>query len=191
MKVTLGDPGSVTALASRGDGAARKAATASAASAQTSARRWANPCRPTRKVWATSASGTSGWAARNSARFRVAASSAAADRADQTSKLLEGCGRARSGNAGASSSTTCALVPPMPNELTPARRGPRPAGQGRATPLTTNGLVAKWHLGLGVWKCPVGGRTAWRTACAAVIRPAMPAAESRCPTWLFTEPSAQ
>ncbi len=51
--------------------------------------------------------------------------------------------------AGASSSTTCALVPPKPKELTPARRGAAPRGQGRSVVLTKKGPPAKGISGLG------------------------------------------
>ena len=50
--------------------------------------------------------------------------------------------------AGASSRTTWALVPPMPNELTPARRGPA-AFQSVNVVLTKNGLPEKSIFGLG------------------------------------------
>ena len=52
----------------------------------------------------------------------MAAASAVRDRADSIS-TCHGRDGPDGGRAGASSSTTCALVPPRPNELTPARRG--------------------------------------------------------------------
>ena len=49
--------------------------------------------------------------------------------------------------------TTCAFVPPIPNELTPARRGPPlPGFQRSVTVLTKNGLVAKSISGFGAFK---------------------------------------
>ena len=54
--------------------------------------------------------------------------------------------------AGASSRTACALVPPMPNELTPARRGrSAPFAQGVNAAFTKNGVDPKLIFGLGDW----------------------------------------
>ncbi len=44
---------------------------------------------------------------------------------------------------------TWALVPPMPNELTPARIGPSVSGQSRGSLLTWNGVAAKSIRGFG------------------------------------------
>ena len=51
--------------------------------------------------------------------------------------------------AGASSSTTCALVPPTPSELTPARRGVSPSAHSSGVVLTKNGDLSKSSFGLG------------------------------------------
>ena len=54
---------------------------------------------------------------------------------------------------GASSTTTCALVPPTPNELTPARRTPSHS-QGPYLLCTMNGLVeTQFRVGAGVVQC--------------------------------------
>ena len=53
--------------------------------------------------------------------------------------------------SGASSSTTWALVPPAPNELTPARRGVGPSGHGRSCAFTTKGVCESSSLGFGDW----------------------------------------
>ena len=52
--------------------------------------------------------------------------------------------------AGAASRTTCALVPPMPNELTPARRGPC---HGSAAWIRRNGVrsISKRGLARSAW----------------------------------------
>ncbi len=53
------------------------------------------------------------------------------------------------GVGSAASSTTCALAPPKPNELTPARRGRLPPwlpdciGHARPSRSTSNGLPAR------------------------------------------------
>lgn len=44
---------------------------------------------------------------------------------------------------------TWALVPPMPNALTPARIGPPVVGQGREPLLTWNGVLEKSISGFG------------------------------------------
>src|SRR5271168_286972 len=56
----------------------------------------------------------------------------------------------RAGEGGASSSTTKALVPPMPTELTPARRGAAPTGNGNVRVLTKNGERSNGMRGLGL-----------------------------------------
>ena len=52
------------------------------------------------------------------------------------------------GGSGASSRTAWALVPPIPKELTPARRGPS-EGHGASARCTKNGVSAKEIRGLG------------------------------------------
>jgi hypothetical protein len=76
-------------------------------------------------------------------------------------------------------------------ELTPARRGAPFTGQGRSSALTKNGLSSSSHAGLARLKCSVGGISPCRRAWTALISPATPAAASRCPTFVFTEPRAQ
>ena len=96
----------------------------------------------------------------------------------------------RGAGAGASSSTTWAFAPPMPKELTPARRGPA-ASQGRSAAFTTKGLAAKSIRGLGRSKPRLGASVPWRSISAVLISPATPAATSRWPMLVLTEPSAQ
>ena len=78
----------------------------------------------------------------------------------------------------------------MPKELTPARRGPA-LSQGVSRELTRNGPFAKSIRGFGASKWRLGGSSRCSSACTVLIRPAMPAAVSRCPTLVFTEPRAQ
>ena len=88
----------------------------------------------------------------------------------------------RAPRGGASSSTTCALVPPMPNELTPARRGRRsrrPLARARRSRRT--GCRRNRSAGSGVSKCRLGGISRCSSASTALIRPATPAAASRWP----------
>ncbi len=93
--------------------------------------------------------------------------------------------------SGASSTTTWALVPPMPKELTPARRGSAPRGQSRSRSLTWKGVDAKSIFGLGVSKCRLGGICRCFRAITVLIRLAAPAAADRWPTLDFNEPRAQ
>ena len=93
---------------------------------------------------------------------------------------------------GASSSTTCALVPPMPNELTPARRGVPLVSHGRARRVDEE--RARARIRCADWassKCRLGGSSPCLSASAALISPATPAAASRWPMLVLTEPMAQ
>ena len=96
--------------------------------------------RPACSVKATSASGCSGCARRCAAEALAVASSSAArdarrERPGAGRPVATAAGRRA---AGASSRTTCALVPPTPSELTPARRGAAARGPvGAGCALTT------------------------------------------------------
>ena len=85
---------------------------------------------------------------------------------------------------------TWALVPPMPKALTPAHAGCRWAGQGVARVLTWKGLAAKSICGLGTEKLMAGGSVRCLSAMIVLIRPVTPAAASRWPMLLLTEPMA-
>ena len=160
-------------------------------SRQTSMRRCSKARRPTCSVWATSASGSSGCARRCAARrSRRALERALAARREQQ-QLVRARGARRPAPSGASSSTTCALVPPTPSELTPARRGAPPRAQSRSVALTKNGLLAKSISGFGASKCRLGGIWRCRSATTVLIRLATPAAVSRWPMFVLTEPIAQ
>ena len=95
-------------------------------------------------------------------------------------------------STGASPSSTCALAPPKPNELTPATAGAglRPAmALRRDDPQPT---ASKSMVGFGVLE--VQRRRESRdgfTHSAALMRPATPAAASRWPMLDFTDPIAQ
>ena len=90
--------------------------------------------------------------------------------------------------SGASSRMAWALVPPMPKELTPARRGTGPRFHSRRAVLTKKGPASKSMEGLGRSKCRLGGISSWRNASAALMRPTRPATVSRWPMFVFTEP---
>ncbi|MNJ44615.1 hypothetical protein D3C77_396710 [compost metagenome] len=86
---------------------------------------------------------------------------------------------------------TCALVPPIPKELTPARKGCAPRSHFVSSLFTINGLSEKLILGFGVSKWRLGGICLYRKARAVLIKPATPAAASRCPILVFTDPIRQ
>src|SRR5215831_12548384 len=64
---------------------------------------------------------------------------------------------ARRGAAGASSTMTWAFVPPNPKELTPARRGFGPDGQGSRVRGTRSGTTVQSICGVSVSQCICGG----------------------------------
>jgi hypothetical protein len=90
--------------------------------------------------------------------------------------------RRRDPRAGASSTTTCALVPPMPKALTPPRRTPSIGSHALAADGTHNAEVSRSSAGFGAVKCATGGIVRCRRASAILISATTPAAVSRCPT---------
>ena len=163
---------------------------ASFASRQTNIRRCENPARPTCNVNAASARFVSGCDLKCAARFAVAASSDACDFAESKINCAARDGPDGS-TAGASSSTTCAFVPPTPNELTPARNGVAPGFQSVNLLTTWNGLASSSSFGFGFVKCSDGGSFLCFNASAVLMRPVTPAATSRWPKLLLTVPRPQ
>jgi len=88
------------------------------------------------------------WRSRCSASRAQLSSSAASLRAETQSSCTARDSEPAA-TAGASSTITWAFVPPMPNELTPARRGSASVIQGRSSVLTKNGLESKSISGFG------------------------------------------
>ena len=87
------------------------------------------------------------------------------------------------------STATCALVPDQPNELTPARGGrSASSGQSVRAEVTRKGNRSQSMSGFGFRKCRCFGITPRLIASTALIRPATPAAGSRWPIFVFTEP---
>ena len=85
---------------------------------------------------------------------------------------------------------TCALVPPMPKEDTPARRGRSVAGQARGLGQQLDGA----RRPVDVRGRPVDVQRPREHAvphapCTILITPATPAAAWVCPMFDFTEPS--
>src|SRR6516164_5005574 len=113
---------------------------------------------------------------------------AASDLADDVSRCM---GRSTAdeaaGRAGACSTITWALVPPNPNELTPARRFP--AGHGVGSVTMRIGSLSQGTSGLGCRKCRCGGITPRSIDKITLMRPHTPAAHSRWPQLVLTEPT--
>jgi hypothetical protein len=79
----------------------------------------------------------------------------------------------------------------MPKLLTPARRGDSPRAHSRNRALTKNGLSAKLIFGFGLTKCRLGGINLFSSMSTVLMSPATPAAASRWPMLVLTEPTAQ
>src|SRR5207248_2276024 len=91
--------------------------------------------------------------------------------------------------AGGSSTTRCALVPLIPNDDTPARRGRPIEGHGRVAVSSATAPEAQSTCGDGSSACEVGGRTPRRTANTILLTPAMRAAAWLWPMLDLIEPS--
>lgn len=124
----------------------RSASTASPVVRATTVARCGKVARRRARVSATAPREAPGPASRWSARRAAASASAGADFAESGSRRAGAWvvvpvprslpSRGSGSGAGASSRTMCTLVPPMPKELTPARRGASARGQGRSSELT-------------------------------------------------------
>ncbi len=171
---------------------ARAADASSPASAPSSTARCSNTDRVVASDQPTSTGSTSG---PRSARRRAWAASASGVRAE----IGQACGAplripgrsagTSAGAAGASSTTTWALVPLIPKPDTPARRGRSPAGQGAASVSSRAAPAVQSTCGEGSSACRVRGSSSCRSASTILITPATPAA---APVWAmfdFTDPS--
>ena len=97
------------------------------------------------------------------------------------------CSAATAGS-GAASTTTWQLVPPRPNELTPAIFG-ETSGHGSRAIWTRSPRSSSGISGFGCSKLRLGGISPRPSARTALISPAAPAAASRCPMFVFAEPT--
>ena len=103
--------------------------------------------------------------------------SAAALLADTTHGTIGGsAARSAASTVGGASMITCALVPLMPNDDTPARRTRPLTGHGRASVNSAMRPADQSTCGLGSSTCRVAGNTSWRIAKIIFITPATPAA---------------
>ncbi|GAB1814541.1 hypothetical protein MUNTM_35800 [Mycobacterium sp. MUNTM1] len=136
-----------------------------------------------------SATSRSRWARTYSANRAACAANAVGDFADTAHGTTGRTGPAsRCGASGAASTMTCALVPLMPNDDTPARRG-RSAFQGCASVSSDTAPADQSTCGLGASTCSVAGSVSWRIACTILITPATPAAACVWPMFDLIEPS--
>src|SRR6185437_2985849 len=94
----------------------------------------------------------------------------------------------RAGSTGTASTMTWALVPLIPNDDTPARRG-RAALQGRASVSNDTEPDDQSTCGLGSSTCNVAGNISWRIARTILITPATPAAACVWPMFDLIDPS--
>ena len=167
--------------------ASRKPSTSRA----TTAERWSNSFRPTRNVWAASSSlNPEGGIRRNSRHFSLSAASDSGLRAENVSNCQPASVEGAT-TTGASSTMAWALVPPTPSELTAARRGSGPRTQGLGLSITKNGVLAMSNRLLGWLKLRLAGINSLRSASATLINEATPAAVSRWPIFVFSEPMPQ
>ena len=97
-------------------------------------------------------------------------------------------GAGSSVSAGASSRIRWALVPLMPKEETPARRGRSPRSQGSAALSSSSSPASQSTCGVGSSTCRVGGSSPSRIAIAILITPATPAAAWVWPMFDLIEP---
>ena len=95
--------------------------------------------------------------------------------------------------SGHCSSNTCALIPPKPKALTAARQGWSASRrcQSRAWSSTVNGPLSRSMPLAACSKFAIGGNRLCLNASNTLISPADPAAVSRWPILLFTDPITQ
>ena len=89
---------------------------------------------------------------------------------------------------GASSRITWALVPLKPKELTPARLGRALGDHGLVSSATATGRFVHSMNGFGSLKFKCLGMASWCSDNTTLMKPATPAAASRWPILVLTEP---
>ena len=82
----------------------------------------------------------------------------------------------------------CALVPENPNPLMPAIRGRPLRVHGMASSSTRTGSRSHGMCGEAFWKFRCFGSSSCSSDRMTLISPAIPAAASRCPMFVFTDP---
>ncbi len=156
----------------------------SSASWPTTTERYSNAVRVAR-VWPTSTGFSPASGRSRSAR----APTASGVRPDSSHGTTVAGGAAGAVAGGTDSMIACALVPLMPNDDTPARRGPFPSGHSRASVNSSTRPADQSMCGDGSSACRVLGSTPCRMANTILMTPATPAAAWVWPMLDFTEPS--
>ena len=136
-----------------------RAAAASAPSPTTTAARTGKRARQVLAESATSDISSDGCRLTCTAHLAASSASARSSFADNVSACSGlRANRGSSDRTGAASSTTCALVPLNPNELTPAIRRAYPAGHGsRRVGISTPGRCSSAMSGFNLVKCRCAG----------------------------------
>ncbi len=126
----------------------------------------------------TSITRSVGWAFTCASSRAAWFESASADRAERTHGTTTSSpgGESLSGSGAYCSTMTCALVPLMPNDETPARRGRSGVDHGRDSVSSDTAPADQSTCGVGSSTCSVLGITPWRIACTILITPPAPAA---------------
>ncbi len=165
--------------------------TTSARSVPTMAARWVCAVRVVARDQARSRGVLSGCAARCSLSLAAWARRACSVLPDSTNGTATGSWATAStgSTAGACSMIVWALVPLMPNDEMPARRGRSFAGHSRASVSSSMLPSAQSTCGERWSACRVFGRTPLRRAMTILMMPATPAAACVCPMLDLSEPS--
>src|SRR5262249_32986996 len=91
---------------------------------------------------------------------------------------------------GGDSTMTCTLVPTKPKELTPAIRGPPLQTQGSGLVEMARGAPTKSRAEFSFSRSRAENPPPPRTTSTAFTSQQIPAAPSKCPKFVLTEPSA-
>ena len=168
-----------------------RAEQSSAASRNTSPARTPKWVRPTVAVHARLSS-RSAPPSESHNRYRPASRPSASGVLAASGKIrARPCCSAASFRCGYPSTNTCAFVPERPNELTAPRiRRPLRRGQRVGSVTTRTGNSPHSIRGFGSSKWSWRAITPSSSASTSLISPAIPAASSRWPTFVFTEPSS-
>jgi hypothetical protein len=152
--------------------------------------RWSNRDRESSSDRPTSAIRSDGRASTKDLRRIAWSRSASSVRAESTHGTTDGpAAGAVTGAGGASSMITCALVPLMPNDDTPARRVAVPP---RHVVGSVNRVIApadQLTFRVGSPTCSVLGSIPLRSAITILMTPPTPAAACAWPMLDFSEPS--
>ncbi len=192
VKTAAGGVSPVAAAVAGGVAASWRRPVSSWVRSPTSTARWLNRDRLVTSDRAMPTRPVSGCVVRKSCSAAACPDRAWPDLADSTSGTTpagaSATGPHSPGSVANSSSTTCAFVPLMPNEETPARRGPAPRlhSRSRVSSSTPWPSHATSRVGFSAWR--LGGIAPWRIACTILMMPPTPAAAWAWPMLDFNDP---